>query len=203
MLICFDLLADIPFQISAKQYARIAEEYGDSAVDRVKSWQEIIAESSNLDEDEKLYEINRFFNQLAFVDDIEHWGKEDYWATPIEFLATDAGDCEDFTIAKYYSLRALGIPEEKMRLMYVKALRLNQAHMVLAYFSSPDAVPLILDNLNPRIMPAHRRTDLLPVYSFNGEGLWLAKAQGRGRQVQSGGNNSLWADLTERIEQGR
>ncbi len=97
----------------------------------------------------------------------------------------------------------MGVPTEKLRLMYVKAIRLNQAHMVLAYYETPESIPLVLDNINPRILPANKRRDLLPIYSFNGNGLWLAKSQGRGQQVQSGGNNRLWEDLNTRIEQGK
>lgn len=195
-----NVLSNIEF--TEQLFQRIDSQYGNAAAERVKDWQEILNDNRDEDIDEQLYSINRFFNQLEFVDDINHWRKDDYWATPIEFLSTNAGDCEDFTIAKYFSLRQLGIPAEKLRLMYVTAVRLNQAHMVLAYYESPNAVPLVLDNINPRILPASKRRDLLPVYSFNGEGLWIAKAQGRGRQVQSGGNNNLWQDLTKRIEQG-
>jgi predicted transglutaminase-like cysteine proteinase len=183
-------------------FESVRKAYGEEAEERIKGWQAILADNRDSDIDEQLYSINRFFNQVEFIDDIKHWQKEDYWATPIEFLATDGGDCEDFSIAKYFSLRELGIPAAKLRLMYVKAIRLNQAHMVLAYYNSPNSVPLVLDNINPRILPASKRRDLLPVYSFNGEGLWMAKAQGTGRKVQAGGNNSLWKDLIARIEQG-
>jgi predicted transglutaminase-like cysteine proteinase len=195
-----NVLSNIEF--TEQLFQRIDSQYGNAAAERVKDWQEILNDNRDEEIDEQLYSINRFFNRLDFVDDIQHWRKEDYWATPIEFLATNGGDCEDFTIAKYFSLLELGVPAEKLRLMYVKAVRINQAHMVLAYYDTPNAVPLVLDNINPRILPASKRRDLLPVYSFNGEGLWIAKAQGQGRQVQSGGNNNLWQDLTKRIEQG-
>lgn len=184
-------------------FSAVREQYGEDAEQRVRDWQQVIDENQNSDVDEKLYEINNFFNELEFLDDIDHWNQTDYWATPIEFLATNAGDCEDFTIAKYFSLTSMGVPTEKLRLMYVKAVRLNQAHMVLAYYETPESIPLVLDNINPRILPASRRRDLLPVYSFNGNGLWLARSQGRGRQVQSGGNNKLWEDLNKRIQQGK
>jgi predicted transglutaminase-like cysteine proteinase len=196
------LKADGPILFTEALFESVRNTYGDDAEDRIKDWQEVLADKRDSDVDEQLYAINRFFNRVEFVDDIKHWRKKDYWATPIEFLATDGGDCEDFTIAKYFSLRELGIPAAKLRLMYVKAIRLNQAHMVLAYYESPNSVPLVLDNINPRILPASKRRDLLPVYSFNGEGLWMAKAQGTGRKVQAGGNNSLWEDLTARIDQG-
>ena len=149
---------------------------------------------------EKLDRVNSFFNRMHFVSDRQHWGREDYWATPVEFLATGAGDCEDFSLAKYFTLKALGIPLERMRLTYAKALELDQAHMVVAYFPTPDAEPLILDNLVDDIRPASQRNDLVPVYSFNGDGLWLSKERGRGRRVGSAGRLKLWNDLRSRME---
>jgi predicted transglutaminase-like cysteine proteinase len=196
------LKASGPIVFSDELFDSVRKSHGNEAEKRIKDWQEVLSDNQDSDIDEQLYAINHFFNQVEFIDDIKHWRKEDYWATPIEFLATNGGDCEDFSIAKYFSLRELGVPAANLRLMYVKAIRFNQAHMVLAYYEKPSSVPLILDNINPRILPASKRRDLLPVYSFNGEGLWMAKAQGKGRKVQAGGNNSLWENLTARIEQG-
>lgn len=194
-------LSNIEF--NDKLFTYVSSKYGNKAEQSVKDWQEILEVNRDQDIAQQLYSINQFFNRLEFIDDIEHWKKADYWATPVEFLATNAGDCEDFTIAKYFSLTSMGVPTEKLRLMYVKALRLNQAHMVLAYYETPESIPLVLDNINPRILPASKRRDLLPIYSFNGDGLWLAKSQGRGQQVQSGGNNRLWEDLNQRMKQGQ
>jgi predicted transglutaminase-like cysteine proteinase len=152
-------------------------------------------------EREKLTRVNDFFNQRTrFVDDSKLWNVKDYWATPLEFLVKGAGDCEDYAIAKYFTLKALGIDDKKMRLTYVKALKLNQAHMVLTYFETPRSVPLVLDNLDTAIKPALQRKDLLPVYSFNGTGLWLAKAQGRGKKVGQSSRVNLWRDLNARME---
>ena len=116
-------------------------------------------------------------------------------------LSTDAGDCEDYTIAKYFTLKALGVSEKKLYLTYVKAIRLNQAHMVLTYFKTPQSIPLVLDNINKKILKATKRKDLVPVYSFNGDGLWLAKQRGKGRSV-SGGTKKLkaWNNLLERLK---
>jgi predicted transglutaminase-like cysteine proteinase len=179
----------------------VQSQYGNDAEERVREWQKIIQVNQDEDVDEQLYNVNRFFNDVEFVDDIKHWQKADYWATPVEFLSTNGGDCEDFSIAKYFSLRAMGVPAEKLRLMYVEALRYNMAHMVLAYYKTPKSIPLILDNLNKAILPANKRRDLRPVYSFNGDGLWIAKEKGQGKQVQTGGNNNLWEDLNKRMIQ--
>ncbi len=204
VLILFMLraVADSNIVFNDELYNKIRSQYDDDALQRVRDWQTLLSENLDLPIDEKLYRVNNFFNELEFVDDIDHWGKDDYWATPVEFLATEGGDCEDFVIAKYFSLKELGIPAEKLRLMYVTATRLRQAHMVLAYYEQSNSVPLVLDNINRRILPASRRRDLLPVYSFNGDGLWLAKEQGRGQKVQQGGNNNLWNDLNKRMQLG-
>lgn len=194
--------ASLNIQFTEELYKNVQQRYGIESSKRVKLWSQTLDELRSRSEKDQLFEVNRFFNHLEFKDDIDHWGQEDYWATPIEFLATQAGDCEDYTIAKYFSLIELGVPSEKLRLIYVTALRPRQAHMVLGYYETPTAIPLILDNINKRILPANQRRDLIPIYSFNGDGLWLAKSQGRGRQVQSGGNNSMWVELNERMKQG-
>lgn len=186
--------------ISADLIARIESKYGKAAGERVSAWQHLISSSQRLPETEKLSVVNNFFNRLEFVDDIIHWNIDDYWATPFEFLATNGGDCEDFSIAKYFTLIEIGVPEDKLRMTYVKALDYNQAHMVLTYFATPKAVPLVLDNLKPQILSASQRKDLLPVYSFNGTGLWIAKSRGSGKQVGSSGRLSLWQDLKARMQ---
>lgn len=151
---------------------------------------------------EKLENVNSFFNQLQFVDDLTHWQKPDYWATPVEFLSTGAGDCEDFSLAKYFTLKALGIAEDKLNMTYVKALQLNQAHMVVTYYAAANTVPLVLDNLTAEIQPATQRKDLLPVYSFNGLGLWLAKSRGKGQKVGSSEGLKRWQDLLNSMPEG-
>ncbi len=178
----------------------VREKYGAPAVKRVQDWQKLMSNNRGKSEKEKLGIVNNFFNQLRFTSDIELWGKNDYWATPIEAMGKGAADCEDYSIAKYFTLRELGVPDSKMRIMYVKALQLNQAHMVLTYYPTPGSVPLVLDNLNKRILPASGRTDLAPVYSFNGDGLWLAKSRDSGRRIGNSKRISLWQDLKARMK---
>jgi predicted transglutaminase-like cysteine proteinase len=179
---------------------RIEKEHNAYARERVVSWQSLIADSGNLSEQEKLRQVNDFFNaNVQFISDQALWGKEDYWATPIEMLSVGAGDCEDYSIGKYFTLKQLGVKEEKLRLTYVKAVEIGQAHMVLTYFENKRAVPLVLDNLVTDIKPASQRKDLVPVYSFNGAGLWLAKARGGGKRVGDSSRLSLWGDLEKRM----
>ena len=189
--------------ITDAQIAKLAQQFGPVAKNRLTAWKEILTapKYKKMSEREKLEAVNDFMNQTPFISDLQHWGKEDYWATPIEFLSTNGGDCEDYSIAKYFTLRALGVPDEKLRITYVKELVIyNEAHMVLAYFPTPDSEPLVLDNINKTIQPASTRTDLLPVYSFNGSGLWLAKEQ-TGRAQSVGGSDRIghWRDLQARM----
>lgn len=164
---------------------------------RIEAWDELIRASEQLPEREKLTVVNRFFNrQLRFADDVAVWRLNDYWATPVEALVKGAGDCEDYSIAKYFTLRRLGVPSERLRITYVKALRQNQAHMVLTYYASPTADPLVLDNLIGEIRPASQRQDLLPVYAFNAEGLYLPGQAGRKSDTKK---LSRWQDLLNKM----
>jgi len=134
-----------------------------------------IERAATVDEIQRLTVLNVFWNRrIEFRDDIEVWGRADYWASPLEALDKGRGDCEDYAIAKYLSLQAAGTPVAKMRMVYVRAMMGGRslAHMVLAYYAEVGAEPLILDNLVADVRPASQRPDLQPVFSFNGEGLW-------------------------------
>ncbi|GAL35453.1 hypothetical protein JCM19240_300 [Vibrio maritimus] len=175
----------------------VTKTYGERAGKRVQTWRSVLAGLQGQSEKQQLIGVNEFFNQLNFVDDIRLWGRKDYWATPLEFLGSNAGDCEDFTIAKYFSLLELGISDKKLRLVYVKAIELNQFHMVLAYYETPRSQPLILDNLIGEIKPASKRGDLLPIYSFNGRNLWTMKTT-QGKLAGKSSRLKLWNDLRSR-----
>ena len=187
------------FHLDKELLNNVELKYGKEAHTLLVAWEGLIIQDMSMTDLEKLKRVNDFLNQMEFVDDRIHWEKEDYWATPIEFLATQGGDCEDFAIAKYFTLKIMGVDEKKLNLTYVKSLNLNVHHMVLTYFSTADAEPLILDNLVREIKSASQRTDLIPIYSFNGTGLWLAKQRGRGKLAGSSSRLQLWRDLMQRM----
>lgn len=186
--------------IDAGLLEKIEAKHGAEARKRVEDWRWMIEAAKDQPESAKLAGVNDFFNRLEFVDDSIHWGVNDYWATPIETLASNGGDCEDFTIAKYFTLNELGVPDERLRLTYVQSRLLHKAHMVLNYQEHADAEPLVLDNLAKAILPASLRTDLAPVYSFNGSGLWLAKQRNEGERVGDSQRVSLWKELLRRMD---
>lgn len=179
------------------------ERYGQRAADTVVAWRRMLEESRGLGEQEKLDAVNTFFNRrLLFEDDIVVWQQNDFWATPLEFMGRGAGDCEDYSIAKYMSLLLLGVPNSKLRLIYVRArfgATRSQAHMVLGYYERPTDEPLILDNLIGTIRPASMRGDLSPVFSFNNEGLWVSGATASSADPTT--RLSRWRDVLDRMRQ--
>lgn len=185
--------------ITPEVIENIKVKYKGSKLKRMIAWQRLIKENQNKSTQQKLEITNRFFNQFEYRSDAQQIGRADYWMTPIEFIDRGGGDCEDYTIAKYFTLQALGIPRKKMRITYVKYLKQGVAHMVLTYYENPRAMPVVLDNLIPEIKPANERSDLKPVYSFNGDGLWLARQRGQGRRVSGSDRLSLWEDLNKRM----
>ncbi len=185
-----------PGFVDATELKELRARYGDAAYRRGEMLNQLVAELQTADTWTKVKEVNRFFNQFPYQSDKSLWGQEDYWQTPLEFLGRNGGDCEDYVISKYFVLRALGLRNENLYLTYVKAVEQNVAHMVLSYFETPQSVPYILDNYNPMIMPATERRDLVPVYSFNAESLFLANSAGLGQALPvEKVRNSKWEKL--------
>lgn len=171
--------------------------YGDDGIALLDAWQRMLIDADRHSTEDKLIQVNQFFNRhVRYTEDVVLWKKSDFWATPLDIMGRRAGDCEDYTIAKYLSLLQLGFSNQQLRLIYVKAQiggvqsKIFQAHMVLGYYSTPNATPLILDSLINTIEPANQRPDLRPVFSFNSEGLWV-------------GNKETTADPTARLSRWR
>lgn len=190
----------LPQAYDAQRMLAAAQGYSPRAVQSVRALQTSLSQAVALNDSGRLQTINRFFNQaIEFVGDMEAWGQIDYWASPVEMLAKGMGDCEDYALAKYFSLIAIGMPAAQLRMVYVRAQQggASVAHMVLAYYPTPGAEPFILDNLVDDIRAASARPDLTPVFSFNTEGLW----QGVGGQVAGDpvARLSRWRDLLAKV----
>ena len=182
--------------------AELAQRFGANRVPLANELEQLLAEVSSLEPGERVERINAFFNRhIRYVEDPQLWGQSDYWASPVETLGHGAGDCEDFAIAKYVTLREAGIDNRQLRLIYVRA-RMgggSRAHMVLGYYPEPQAEPLILDSLVRLVAPAGQRSDLTPVFSFNSEGLWVG---GQARPADRATDRlSRWRDVLQRTQQ--
>lgn len=114
--------------------------------------------------------VNDMMNKKRYVVDDKNWGKSDYWATPIEFMER-GGDCEDFAIAKYSALRALGVPEERMRIAIVQDEIKNIPHAILIVYSENG--PIVLDNQIKEVREADSIAHYKPIFSINREAWWL------------------------------
>jgi len=181
------------------------QRWGNAGPSKFNAWRELLASGSGSSDIDRLKLVNDFFNRnVRFGDDSDIWKQVDYWATPLETLGRGEGDCEDFVIAKYFALKIVGVDPAKMRLIYVQArtgtsvTTPTQAHMVLAYYPSPEAEPLVLDNLISDIRPAARRPDLSPVFSFNEQGIFLGTSGTVLAPAVGAGRLSRWEDLLRR-----
>lgn len=179
--------------------------FSGTALHTYEAWRAALDHAGDANLRRKLKLINDFFNQhIQYASDESLWQHNDYWSAPLQTMRRGAGDCEDYVIAKYASLRELGVPADKLRLIYVRA-RLeapgngsSRAHMVLGYYPSPGAIPLILDSLLPGIVPATERPDLTPIFSFNAHGLWDGDGPPSGADPVA--RLSPWRSVLERMQ---
>lgn len=184
-----------------KLAAFLKQRHGKPGTQAYTDWRRMADAVAGAAAPEMLARVNDFFNQrIRQSSDQRIWGRQDYWATLGELLGKGIGDSEDFVIAKYFTLLALDVPADRLRLVYVKAQGGNRnaadpVHMVLAYFNAPGQEPVLLDNRIGEILPASRRPDLRPVYSFNSEGAW-----GDEQEViaVSGSRLPMWEDTLRR-----
>ena len=182
-------------------------QHGETTLKLIDQWIALIKRIEPLSDQEKLQFTNNFFNSaVRWVADKDNWKQEDYWATPLETLARRRGDCEDYSISKYITLVLAGMPEDKLRITYVKAritengVARNQAHMVLAYYPKPRSEPLILDNIARDIIRGSLRRDLTPVYGFN-TGVITAGVGTKPSNEKPTNRLSRWGDALTKMKQ--
>jgi len=201
LLFSINIFAKDIYSIDESSLKKAERLYGLEAKKRLQSLVELLNKVSLKSESEQLKEVNDFFNKIEFDNDIKVWKKRDYWASREEFLNIAIGDCEDYVISKYFSLLQLGVKEEKIFLTYVKAIKYKQSHMVLTYFKEKGAIPLVLDNILKEILPSTKRKDLRPIFSFNGQKIYMAKQRGLGKEVPKGKVNlQKWSSLILKIK---
>jgi predicted transglutaminase-like cysteine proteinase len=134
----------------------------------IADWLAFLETLRNQDRTTQMTEVNSFLNRHPYVLD-----KLNYWETPREFAVFD-GDCKDYAIAKYFSLRYLGWSEDELRVVVVQDLNLRVAHAVLAVYT--DGTILILDNQVRQVVRADSIRHYLPYYSINESSWWLHKS---------------------------
>lgn len=185
--------------VEAALLNQITSKYRQHAQKRFDNLQKTLDRVKNADEIKKLSAVNRFYNSVPYASDLEVYGVKNYWATPWEFLGKNRGDCEDYAIAKYYALLYLGVKSDKLFFTYVRSRNSTVPHMVLTYFKTPRSEPLVLDNDSERVIPASKRTDLTPIYYFNGDTLYKARSDNIGHKVDHR-SHKQWEMLQENMK---
>ena len=137
---------------------------------RLAQWSALLETLRGASPRRQMEEVNRFINQTRFVTDADNWGAKDYWADPGEFFFR-GGDCEDYAIAKYLSLKSLGIARERLRLLVLLDARRAVVHAVLTV--ELDGQTYVLDNLDDRVRPLFEVAHYRPLYSLNEDAAWI------------------------------
>ncbi|MDD9903653.1 MAG: transglutaminase-like cysteine peptidase [Rhodospirillaceae bacterium] len=138
-----------------------------------QQWDKFLKEIESLPRRDQIDQVNSYFNRLQYIVDPVNYGKKDYWATPVQFFNKN-GDCEDYAISKYLSLRKLGVPVKDMRIVVLRDLNLKVAHAVLVVYYK--GAPLILDNQISQVINADRIRHYQPIYSINENNWWLHRS---------------------------
>lgn len=140
----------------------------------MEGWARELSQFSGMSLKQMARQVNRVVNQTRYIEDKNLWGKTDYWATPAEFLKR-GGDCEDFAITKYTALRALGVPESRLRIAIVQDEIKNIPHAVLVVYT--DGGAYVLDNQIKTLIDADNMTRYRPIFSINRQAWWLHTAE--------------------------
>ena len=164
---------------------------------RLTDWHALTERLRTVPLQQRIVEINSFFNRLPYRSDYRVWAHEDYWASPLEFLEKGVGDCEDYAIAKYITLRKTGVPESQLRLAYVRHKPRSQAHLVLIV-EYQDGRQVVMDNLTNALQSPERRGDLEPVYAFNDINLWTLDDDFQKRLIGLSSRLPNWVALKDK-----
>lgn len=200
------------FEVSDKILERVRAEHGAVAEARLRDWRRLVRHSDARLDIEKLTLVNEFINRAHRIKDINNWRKTDARANPLEFLINHSGDGQDFTIAKLFTLHQMGVDLAKLRISYVKSVGISKGksygkpnevsrpHTVLAYFESPTAEPLILDNMELRIKPSSARVDLEPIYLFDPRDILIIDRDSQALPEEKSNHIVKWQNLLPNLE---
>ena len=135
-----------------------------------RAWREFIISHKNKSRPKIIKSVNRYFNKWPYKSDRIIYGKDEYWATLGQFMK-NSGDCEDYAIAKYYTLKALGFKEDEIRIVVLTHPLRKKGHVVLAIYDQRDI--LILDSLTDTPKSHRAFLKYTPVYSVNQTTQWV------------------------------
>lgn len=183
-------LHDGRLELDPSLLARVERDFGPAGRQRLQAWQDLVHELQGRDDAYAINRVDGFFNEtVRYQSDRDNVGMRDYWQSPLETLASGAGDCEDYAVAKYVTLRQLGLPAERLHLAVVRT-DANEMHAVTLATPGAGLDPMVLDNQRLFPVALSRRSDLTPIYRVNEAGgavygtNWTPVAVGNGRLQQ-------------------
>lgn len=198
LLIPFFLYASSYPYFTPNDFHKIENKFGKIAKNRSFDYQKKMNDVKKYNKTKQLNILNHYLNQLLPQYDDVIQNKEDYWASPKEFLITGYGDCEDYVIIKYFSLIKLGFNEKKLFITTVNEKYTGGYHMVLTYFKDEDKSPLVLDNLSFRVLDLETRTDIEADFFINSQGVYKIN---KNKQLYKVASKSLqFIELMQKVE---
>jgi hypothetical protein len=114
----------------------------------------------------RLQAINSRVN-TAFVYDSDRniWGRDDYWATPLENVEKGRMDCEDFASLKLYLAYIAGVDPNDLVLLAGRIRSSGEDHVVL--WARANGQGYVLDNRLPYVVGSGSYTDFTVLFSVS------------------------------------
>ena len=173
-LLCSSLVFALPFKLNTQDVSTIKKAYESKKITtRLLRYKDFLKQAQYFHLEKKLNRVNAYINKIrSKYDKVSNTNTKeniigDYWMTPKEFFIAGSGDCEDYAIAKFYTLKYLGVDPKKLYLSVVKVKGSSSFHMVLLYLKDKNSIPLVLDNLSWKVLPLNKRRDLTSMFAFN------------------------------------
>ncbi|AXH10684.1 hypothetical protein CP960_00555 [Malaciobacter halophilus] len=201
ILISFLTLQAKNITLSQEEYENILKSTNASQISaRLVKYKRLLDKAKDFNTIKKLSYTNSFYNKILPVNDDTKYKVDDYWATPKEFLIEGRGDCEDYAIAKYFTLLSLGIEKNKLFLAVVKVKNATNYHMILLYIKNKNSMPLVLDNLSFKVVPFNKRPKLKPKFIFNEKEAYILKNKKIYKKVKiNWGKENKWENILKRV----
>ncbi len=205
ILLYWGLLSTIAFsnvfELTNKDLKTIENAYEKEKIEtRYQRFQLFLDEVKQYNTIKKLNRVNSYINRILPGYDRIVQNMTDYWSTPKQFLIEGKGDCEDYAITKYFTLKQIGMSSDKLYMAIVQVKHNTTMHMVMLYFETPQSIPLVLDNLSWKVLPLNKRKDLKVKVIFNEQDSYLLKNHKKYKKVNiDWGKKNRWKELLQRI----
>ena len=207
-LLLSTFLFALPFELNTKDVLTIKKAYESKKITtRLLRYKDFLEQAQYFHLEKKLNRVNAHINKIRSKHDKlsnPNGGENtigDYWMTPKEFFIAGSGDCEDYAIAKFYTLQYLGIDPKHLYLSVVQVKGSRTLHMILLYLKNKNSIPLVLDNLSWKVLPLNQRKDLTPMFAFNEVSSRGFKDKKIDKEINiDWGREDKWKNFLERLE---